>query len=58
MTDKQDDFSFVKLIDQMKIKSHNTNSNIDTIKKLKFEPNKNIVRQHGNPYLIQSLQTK
>jgi hypothetical protein len=49
MNDKQDDFSFVKLIDQMKIKSHvpAASSNIETTKKLKFEPNKNIVRQHG-----------
>ena len=53
MNDKQDDFSFVKLIDQMKIKPHipTATTNIDTSKKLKFEPNKNIVRQHGIEFL-------
>jgi hypothetical protein len=54
MNDKQDDFSFVKLIDQMKIKAHipTASNNIDSSKKLKFEPNKNIVRQHGICFII------
>jgi len=53
MNEKPDDFSFIKLIDQIKIKGqsqpfHNLQENT---KKLKFEPNTNILRQHSIYYL-------
>ncbi len=58
MNDKKDDFSFVKLIDQMKIKPHVQNTTIDNTKKLKFEPNKNIIRQHGRIFITQFQHMK
>jgi hypothetical protein len=49
MNEKPDDFSFIKLIDQIKIKgqSHPSHNIQENTKKLKFEPNTNILRQHS-----------